>query len=69
MTDPNDEKSIIDRQEVREAENFARDQMCKDLKQHYLEKGEERTGESIEREVQDIQEDVYRRKDHDIYKR
>jgi glutamate mutase epsilon subunit len=63
-----DREPKADAHDIRERESFAKDEMCKDLKQHYTEKGVERTGESIEREVREIQEDVFKRKDHDIYK-
>lgn len=64
-----DDDYKTDAHDTRERERFAKAEMCRDLKDHYERQGKQKTGEQIEREVQAIQEDVYKRKDHPIYKR
>lgn len=54
--------------DIKEREKFAKDEMCKDLKRGYDLAGVQKTGEQIEREVQKMQEDIFRRRDHKIYK-
>lgn len=58
----------ISSDEIREREIFARDEMRRDLKNHYDKSGKQVTGSAIEREVQQMQEQVARKKEHDIYK-
>lgn len=60
--------SKISSDEIKERESFAKDHMCQDLKKHYQRTGTEVSGEKIEREVKKMQEDCYRKRDHEIYK-
>lgn len=57
-----------DAKEIESCEAFAKDAMCKDFKRHYEQVGVERTGESIEREVREVQERIYKEKSANIYK-
>lgn len=58
---------MVSEKERRERERFAHDDMCKAIKEHETIKGRERSGESIEREVQQIAREVERKKINKIY--
>lgn len=59
---------MADAKEIREAEQFAKDAMCRDLKRDYEQRNIRRTSEQIEREVQVVQERVAREGTHTIYR-
>lgn len=59
---------MVDAKERREREAYARDSLAKAIKEHEAKKGVERSGESIQREVNQIAENVERKKSNPIYR-
>jgi hypothetical protein len=61
-------KEVITTAEIRDREKSAFHDTCKAHKEHYERAGQHKTGEQIEREVRKMQEDIAKKKDHEIYK-
>jgi hypothetical protein len=60
---------MVSNKERQERESYAHNEMCKAIKEHERKKGIERSGESIEREVQQIARDTEAKKINKIYQR